>query len=802
MGGNIKNIAIIAPSPVPFGPGGAETLMQGLYQAFQHHTPHNIELIKLPTPERTFVDLMASYRRFAELDVSHFDVVITAKYPAWMVCHPHHIVYMLHTLRGVYDAYERAAMPQQLPPLPDALAPLLALLQRSPSRDQLPELWHRLEHGLKSHPQCFDFPGPLSRAVVHHLDRIALMPGTIRHYAAISRTVAARRDYFPAGVAVDVIHPPSGPVDDQSREESVSAPVAGPYVFTASRLDAPKRLDFLIRAWRRLPHNVPLFIAGDGPQRAELQVLADQDPRVTLLGRVPADALAAWYRHALFVPFVPDDEDYGLITLEAMRAGKAVVTVQDSGGVNELVVAEETGLSVPPTEPSLCEAMARLLDNPQRAKDLGQAAKLAAKAITWQHTIQRLCASVDGAVTGGGRKQVLVVATFPAWPVQGGGQQRLYALYKEVAHYHDVTLLCLGDQNSEQWLAPGYRQIMRAYTDIQHRISGGVYNALSAEISDVTAGVSSFANAGFMAALERCCKTADVVIACHPFLHPQVRAHWAGPLIYEAHDVEYDVKRSLLDQGGKGRLLHRQVAALESQCVHDSVAVAACSADDLQRFAALYGVPASAQTDWQVVPNGVDVAALPYRPLTARRERLAALGLPQEVVLFMGSRHPPNVAAAKHVLRIAQQLPHVAFWIMGSVCAHPEVAPVPANVSLLGMVDEPVRRAVLGLATIALNPMEAGSGTNLKMLDYTASGLEVVTTPFGNRGLGFDQHAVHVAESDDFAARLQQVMASPVAVREHLTAHALAHTHQQFCWARCAAPLLDQLAKVFEHGAR
>ena len=62
--------------------------------------------------EQRFADLVASYEAFARLDLGHFDVVISGKYPAWMVRHPRHLVYMLHRLRGLYDTYP-AGMPTQ-----------------------------------------------------------------------------------------------------------------------------------------------------------------------------------------------------------------------------------------------------------------------------------------------------------------------------------------------------------------------------------------------------------------------------------------------------------------------------------------------------------------------------------------------------------------------------------------------------------------------------------------------------------------------------------------------------------------
>lgn len=99
-------IAIVAPSPVPFTIGGAELLFSGMQDAINSYTSHQCELIKLTTKENTFWDLIESYYKFYQLDLSHFDMVISTKYPSWMIRHHNHIVYMLHPLRGLYDTYK------------------------------------------------------------------------------------------------------------------------------------------------------------------------------------------------------------------------------------------------------------------------------------------------------------------------------------------------------------------------------------------------------------------------------------------------------------------------------------------------------------------------------------------------------------------------------------------------------------------------------------------------------------------------------------------------------------------------
>ncbi|MBQ7609416.1 MAG: hypothetical protein IJU76_15845 [Desulfovibrionaceae bacterium] len=94
-----RTIAIVAPSAVPFQIGGAEKFWLGLHRALASYSGCAVELIKLPCPESTFPEVVQSYKTFSGLDLAHFDMVISSKYPAWMVPHHNHVVYLQHTLR-------------------------------------------------------------------------------------------------------------------------------------------------------------------------------------------------------------------------------------------------------------------------------------------------------------------------------------------------------------------------------------------------------------------------------------------------------------------------------------------------------------------------------------------------------------------------------------------------------------------------------------------------------------------------------------------------------------------------------
>jgi len=107
-------------------------------------------------------------------------------------------------------------------------------------------------------------------------------------------------------------------------------------------------------------------MAGDGPQRGELENLARElklETRVRFPGFVPevADVLSAL---DAFVLATRESEALGLVLVEAMTARVPVVATNPRGGVSELVEHESTGLLTPPCEPAaLAASLARLLKN-------------------------------------------------------------------------------------------------------------------------------------------------------------------------------------------------------------------------------------------------------------------------------------------------------------------------------------------------------------------------------------------------------------------------------------------------------
>jgi phosphatidylinositol alpha-1,6-mannosyltransferase len=179
-------------------------------------------------------------------------------------------------------------------------------------------------------------------------------------------------------------------------------------VLHVSRLVPRKGADTLIRAVAQLAPSRPKLVGlvgGSGRDAERLHRLA-QDLRapVRFLGRVPNDELAATYAAADVFSHVCrnrwgglEQEGFGIIFLEAAACGVPQLA-GNSGGAGDAVLDGVTGYVIdPPTDADAVAArLAELLDNPQRAAEMGKAARQRAQL---DFAYDDLAAKLDVALT-------------------------------------------------------------------------------------------------------------------------------------------------------------------------------------------------------------------------------------------------------------------------------------------------------------------------------------------------------------------------------------------------------------------
>jgi glycosyltransferase involved in cell wall biosynthesis len=134
-------------------------------------------------------------------------------------------------------------------------------------------------------------------------------------------------------------------------------------------------------------------IAGDGPQMAALQSLAQElgiEDRVFFLGWQSREQILESYRQANLFLFPSRHEGMPNAILEAMASGLPVIATCIAGN-EELVVEGETGFLVPPEDvEALQDALKKILSDPALRQQMGGASRRRVEAnYSWESTAQQ-----------------------------------------------------------------------------------------------------------------------------------------------------------------------------------------------------------------------------------------------------------------------------------------------------------------------------------------------------------------------------------------------------------------------------
>ena len=151
----------------------------------------------------------------------------------------------------------------------------------------------------------------------------------------------------------------------------------GDYYLSWGRLDALKRIDKIVEAFKDMPHK-KLIVASGGEQLETVKKLAAGSPNISVLGWVESQALYTLVGNCIAGIYIPIDEDSGMTPLEGMAAGKPTIGV-DEGGLKETIIPGKTGTLIG-AEASVAELRAAVEAlTPERAIAMREACETQAK---------------------------------------------------------------------------------------------------------------------------------------------------------------------------------------------------------------------------------------------------------------------------------------------------------------------------------------------------------------------------------------------------------------------------------------
>ena len=341
------------------------------------------EVVLLQEPGRPVAQLV---RAFLAAGVPTFELAINMDLDPWLVGRLARLVrsrgaHAVHT-HGVHaDLYGRLCL--------QGLDGVL-LLQTRHNDDRFRRLWiMRL----------------LNQWLARRCVRIIAISDAVREFVCAVEGIPPRkveRIYY----GLDAAPAPQNVVDLRTELGWAGAPLIG----FVGRLTGQKGVDVLLNAFAIVHRALPtarLLLIGDGPQRAALAALAGG------LQISAAVHFAGWREDARaqmaalnVLAIASRWEGFGLVTLEAMQAGVAVVASRVSA-LPEIVLDGETGLLVPAANAAkLAAALLALLQDPQRAMQLGENGRLRAaqlftvKQMAVQHAALYLSLAAPAAAAG------------------------------------------------------------------------------------------------------------------------------------------------------------------------------------------------------------------------------------------------------------------------------------------------------------------------------------------------------------------------------------------------------------------
>lgn len=360
-------------------------------------------------------------------------------------------------------------------------------------------------------------------------------------------------------------------------------------------------------------------------------------------------------------------------------------------------------------------------------------------------------------------RRIAIVSSFRIFPAETGGHLRTAAVARSLARLgHEVRIFALAGRREDYRFAGGPKMridsIEPNLTEEVHLGWGlGIAQAVTRVLKIARAWVPLVLGSGWVPRrLRETLDWAEVCISDQPFCVPVPGASSTKPWLLLSHNLEH----RLLERGRwQERIFAPWLRRIEAAVPQRYQGVLTCAEDDRQFFA-----EHDPQGLCRLAPVGCAVDPDAYRPLPGVRERLRAelgIGDDETVFLFSGSGFQPNVDALAWLRAFNAREPtflsqrRVRVLVVGTVSPN---AWREGAIIATGRVSD--MAPYFAGSDAGLNPITWGSGANVKLFEYIAARLPVMSTHFGVRGIelepGRDYHAF---EPDTFAECLDAWLA-------------------------------------------
>jgi glycosyltransferase involved in cell wall biosynthesis len=223
------------------------------------------------------------------------------------------------------------------------------------------------------------------------------------------------------------------------------------------------------------------------------------------------------------------------------------------------------------------------------------------------------------------------------------------------------------------------------------------------------------------------------------------------PVVYDSHNVESQFMKIAVKSDDYPRITRFILPAFEK--IQERLACKFCdhiisvSPVDMETYSRIYGTGKDKMT---LIPIGVDPYKSGSKPKLKKKFGIGD-GL---AVVFHGTwDHKPNQGAFKEMERMSKLFGNgVKFVLAGTGTRRYRKG----NLISLGEVED--IHELLSACDIAVVPLSEGSGMRVKILDYFAAGLPVVSTKKGIEGIEVSKEAIVVDSAEEMVSELKALI--------------------------------------------
>lgn len=384
---------------------------------------------------------------------------------------------------------------------------------------------------------------------------------------------------------------------------------------------------------------------------------------------------------------------------------------------------------------------------------------------------------------------LMLSATFPYPPTNGGTQVRTFNLLKYLHPRHEVTIATLRNDQVTPDDVAALRQFAtevivfdRPPTPNSNLISK-LQRGLDFLITGTPSGVRSSYSPELQDWLDRVVKDQkfDVITCEHSVNENYLNPDWKNSLrtVVNVHSSVYATCKNQLEtktaeKPFRDRLNQPLLKRYEQRFSQKFSTIVVTTDDDAQQFKTF-----APNTPIATIPNGVDFGDFPYRSTDPNNHDLIFIGAMDNLA---------NIDAARFLAQdifpqVRSHYPDSRLMLVGSrpVSEVLELNQLP-NVVVTGAV--PSMADYLHRASVCVIPMRTGFGIKNKTLEAMAAGTPVVSSDRGLEGLILDPNrpcALRANNPAEYSAAILQLLDN-MALRESISHHARAYIERDFTW--------------------